>query len=98
MLTGLLIKNIKGLVQTMDDNKSRVCGNEMSELNFITDAFLYINDGLISDFGKMEDINTGKLLAESQMVEIIDASGRFVFPSFCDSHTHLVYAASREIE
>jgi imidazolonepropionase len=98
MLTGLLIRNIKGLVQIRDHNESRVYGNEMSKLNLITDAFLYISGGLICDFGKMEDNNTCKLLAENPMVEVIDANGRFVFPSFCDSHTHLVYAGSREIE
>ena len=98
MLTGLLIKNIKGLVQIEIVPKLKVCGNEMSELNTVSDAFLYISDGLISDFGKMEDLSTGKILTENPRVKIIDAAGRLVFPSFCDSHTHLVYAGSREIE
>ncbi|MEI8226064.1 MAG: imidazolonepropionase [Bacteroidota bacterium] len=98
MLTGLLIKNIKCLVQIEVVPKLKVCGNEMSELNTVSDAFLYISDGLISDFGKMEDLSTGKILTENSRVKIIDAAGRLVFPSFCDSHTHLVYASSREIE
>jgi imidazolonepropionase len=98
MLTGLIIKNIKCLVQIEVVPKLMVCGNEMSELNTLSDAFLYISDGLISDFGKMEDLSTGKILTENPTVKIIDAAGRFVFPSFCDSHTHLVYAGSREIE
>ncbi|MDP3001837.1 MAG: imidazolonepropionase [Bacteroidales bacterium] len=98
MLTGLLIKNIKCLVQTEDVFRLKVCGNEMSELNTVTDAFLYIRDGFISDFGKMKDLKKGNILIDNPQVEIIDAIGRLVFPSFCDSHTHLVYAGSREIE
>jgi imidazolonepropionase len=98
MLTGLLIKNIKCLIQTEDVTKLKVCGNEMSEINSITDAFLFIRDGFISDFGKMKDLQPGNILAENSQVEIVDAIGRLVFPSFCDSHTHLVYAGSREIE
>jgi imidazolonepropionase len=94
MLTGLLIKNIRCLVQTEDVVKLKVAGKEMSGLNTITDAFLLIRDGFITDFGNMKDIKTSDL----SQVEIIDACGRFVFPSFCDSHTHLVYAGSREIE
>jgi imidazolonepropionase len=65
----------------------------MSELFLINNAFLRIEDGLISDFGEMKD-----LIGDYSSCEIIDASGRFVFPSFCDSHTHLVYAGSREKE
>jgi imidazolonepropionase len=98
MVTGLLIKNIRCLVQTEDVTKLKVSGNEMSEINTITDAFLYIRDGFINDFGKMKDLKTGNMLIEYPQVEIIDANGRLVFPSFCDSHTHLVYAGSREIE
>lgn len=98
MLTGLLIRNIRCLVQTEDVPKLMVRGNEMSELKTITDAYLYIRNGFISDFGKMKDLNSGNLLVENPRVEILDATGRFVFPSFCDSHTHLVYAGSREIE
>ena len=70
----------------------------MSELNTIEDAFLYIIDDLIGDFGEMKNLNMSKILADNSEPEIIDAAGRLVFPSFCDSHTHLVYAGSREIE
>jgi imidazolonepropionase len=98
MLTGLLIKNIKCLIQIEDVTKLKVCGNEMSELDNITDSFLYISDGYISDFGKMNDLQTGRILTENPQISVIDASGRLVFPSFCDSHTHIVYAGSREIE
>jgi imidazolonepropionase len=98
MHTGILIKNIKCLIQTEDVTKIKVCGKEMSGLNVINEAFLYIRDGLITDFGKMKDLKSGKILTQNPGIQIIDATGKFVFPSFCDSHTHLVYAGSREIE
>ena len=95
---GLLIKNIKGLVQVEDDPKLRVCGKEMSLIDTVSDAYLYLERDLISDFGPMRflDSNPGKIDLLRDIV--IDASGKFVFPSFCDSHTHLVYAGSREGE
>jgi imidazolonepropionase len=98
MLTDLLIKNIKCLVQAENVPELKVCGTQMSHINTICDAYLYINNGLINDFGKMQDIQNNKILIQNPHNETIDASGRFVFPSFCDSHTHLVYAGSREIE
>ena len=98
MLEGLLIKNIRCLVQTEVVPKLKVCGKEMSELNTVEDAWLYIKDGLISDFGKMSAIGSGEIHYDSADTEIIDATGCFIFPSFCDSHTHIVYAGSREIE
>ena len=98
MLTGLLIKNIRCLVQTEDIPKLKVSGSDMSEVKTIYEAYLYINDGLISDFGKMMDLEKSKILVQNPNVDIIDAADRFVFPSFCDSHTHIVYAGSREME
>jgi imidazolonepropionase len=98
MATGLLISNIRSLVQTEDIVKSKVCGSQMSELETVSDAFLYIENGVISDFGTMNEFRTRKILDDKPEVKIIDASDRLVFPSFCDSHTHLVYAGSREIE
>ncbi|TAL59612.1 MAG: imidazolonepropionase [Bacteroidetes bacterium] len=98
MVTGLLIINIKILVQTEDIPKLKVSGNEMSILNTINDAFLWLRDGFIIDFGKMEDLQSMSILNENPKIKTIDATGRLVFPSFCDSHTHLVYAGSREIE
>jgi len=88
-----LIKNIKSLINTEDNHRKWVAGNDMSKLNTIDNAYLIISDDKIDDFGKMED------LQEMPKAEkIIDATGKMVFPSFCDSHTHLVYAGSREIE
>src|SRR5664279_4124395 len=97
MLTSLLLKNIKCLVQTEEVPELKKCGSEMAELSVIYDAFVFIKDGVIADFGAMEDLQKMDMIG-LQSVETIDASGRFVFPSYCDSHTHLVYAGSREIE
>lgn len=98
MPTGILIKNIKCLIQTEDVTRIKVSGKEMSVLNTINDAYLYISNGLIIDFGRMNDTGISKILAQNPRIQIIDAARKFVFPSFCDSHTHLVYAGSREIE
>ena len=98
MLTGILIENIKCLVQTGETAIIKRCGKEMSELDTILNAYLYISEGVISDFGRMNDLSSSKILSENPKVKRINAKGRFVFPSFCDSHTHLVYAGSRENE
>ena len=95
---GLLIRNIKGLIQVEEVPRLRVCGKNMSVINAISDAYLYMEGDRISDFGKMEDIPGKYNQPGNDKTKVIDASGRFVFPSFCDSHTHLVYAGSRERE
>lgn len=88
----ILIKHIKGLVQVREEIVKWVAGKEMDHLPILEDAYLHIADGKIADYGKMSDCNI------ESADEVIDASGRFVFPSFVDSHTHLVFAASREEE
>ncbi|PID95692.1 MAG: imidazolonepropionase [Bacteroidetes bacterium] len=88
----ILIKNIKGLVQVEETPRKWVAGKDMNTLNVIQDAYLRINDGKIVDFGCMAD------MPETKAKQTIDATGKFVFPSFCDSHTHMVYPTSREIE
>lgn len=89
----ILIKNINKLVQVEESPRKWIAGKDMANLNCIDNAYLMIDDGIIADFGKMENIP-----AVDQSFDVIDAEGRMVFPSFCDSHTHLVYAGSREIE
>jgi imidazolonepropionase len=96
MLRQMLIKNISCLVQAVDAPGLKVSGMDMSELNTIRDAWLHISEGLISDYGTMDTIPVDKLNDPS--VQVVDADGRMVFPSFCDPHTHLVYAGSREME
>lgn len=88
----ILIQNIKELVQVEDKPKSKVCGKLMAKLSTIKNAYLLIEDGKISRFGKMQDLH------DRSTDLTINAKGKMVFPSFCDSHTHLVYPASREIE
>ena len=93
----MLIKNIKQLVQVEDSPYVKLKrGVEMSQLNTIEDAFLIINDGRIASFGQMTELH--KYEHNLNMGQRIDASGKMIFPSFVDSHTHLVYPDSREIE
>ncbi len=89
----ILIKNIKKLVQTESKPKLKVSGKEMAKIGFIDNAYLILKDDIIEDFGKMKNMPDIEGNYKS-----IDAKDKFVFPSFCDSHTHLVYAGSREIE
>lgn len=89
----ILIKNIKKLIQTEDSPREWVAGADMANLPTIDNAFLLISDGIIQDFGPMECVP-----AVGSNFKVIDAEGRMVFPSYCDSHTHLVYAGSREME
>ena len=86
-----LITNIKSLVQVEDTAREAVCGKDMAEVKTIENAYLLIEDDKIADFGTMDTISENADMT-------IDAKQRFVLPSFCDSHTHLVYAGSREIE
>ena len=87
-----LIKNIKELVQVERQPKLRVCGKDMAQMETIKNAYLIIEDDKFAAFGPMDE------LKEQNADIVIDATGRMVLPSFCDSHTHLVYAGSREIE
>jgi imidazolonepropionase len=98
MSAGLLIMNIRCLVQTDDSVRERISGAEMSELNTVNDAFLYIRNGIILDYGRMVDLELTDIPLKDPEIKQVDASGKLVFPSFCDSHTHLVYAGSRENE
>jgi imidazolonepropionase len=92
----ILITNIKKLIQVEVKPRLWVAGRDMSKLATIDDAYLYINKGIIEDFGRMGELPS-KYRKENGLT-LIDAHGKMVFPSFCDSHTHLVYAGSREIE
>jgi imidazolonepropionase len=87
-----LLINIKELLQVRDISIDKVCGTEMAILPTIKNAFLVIKDNLIAEFGAMD--NLPKIDAD----KIIDATGKIVLPSWCDSHTHIVYAGNREQE
>jgi len=91
--------NIKSLIQVEDNPVERVGGADMSKIKTIEDAFLIINNKLIADFGAMKDYRKAMKQYENESeIREYDLTGRMVFPAFCDSHTHLVYAGSREIE
>jgi len=87
-----LFKNIKELIQVRDRSISFLAGSEMRELPTIKNAFLLVENGRISDFGKMDKCPT------ISVDEIVDATGKMILPSWCDSHTHIVYAGNREGE
>ena len=87
-----LIKNIQELLQVRETSISKVSGAEMAILPTLKNAFLLIKDNLIADFGLMEN------LPEIDADEVIDATGKVVLPTWCDSHTHIVYAGNREQE
>ena len=93
----LLIKNIKALLQLRDKDVLKLAGAEMKELPLIRDAYLLIDGDNIFDFGEMSNFHQAAKSVSSGITEI-DAKGKMVMPAFCDSHTHLVYPASREIE
>ncbi len=93
---GILIKNIKSLVGVDDGLPLKISGKDMSLIHSIESSYLILEDGVIKDFGKMDDLPSSSF--DFQGSAVIDASGKLVLPSFCDSHTHLVYATSREGE
>jgi len=86
----MLIKNIKSLLQTSASEKA-LRGKHMSELKSIQNAWLLIENDTIKNFGSMNS-------CPKYDGDIIDGSGRMVLPTWCDSHTHLVFATSREEE
>lgn len=88
----LLIKNIKTLAGILPLEVLRLEGGRMNSAEQIDGAFLIAEDGIITRFGRMEEL--GSVEAD----EVVDAEGRVVFPAFCDSHSHIVYAGSREGE
>jgi imidazolonepropionase len=90
----VLIKNIKKLIQVESKPRLKVKGKDMAVVPTISNAWLLIKDDKIEDFGKMDNCPD----IESDYLIEIDATGKLVLPSFCDSHTHIVYAGSREIE
>jgi len=93
----ILIINIKELVGVDKSFHLFVSGTAMGKLHTIKNAFLFIQKGLILEYGSMDHL----FIPEDwkrKGIKVIDAAGKLVFPSFCDSHTHLVYAGSREIE
>lgn len=91
-MPGLLIRNIRLLVQAESANRRVLAkGREMSELPCIPDAYLLAENGRIKAFGPMTE-------CPERADEVMDATDRLVLPAWCDSHTHIVFAATREEE
>lgn len=93
----ILFKNIAGLVLAEQEGSEKKLyrGSEMANIPILENAWLAVENGKIADFGSMEEF--GGIL-DWRNLEVIDATGKYVSPSFCDSHTHLVFAAPREQE
>lgn len=89
----LLIKNIAKIVGVDESGRLRVKGADMNTLGEIDNAWLLADGDRIADYGPMETMPR-----TAPDTEVVDAGGGMLFPSFCDSHTHLVYAGSRERE
>lgn len=87
----IVFKNIKELVQVREEPIPFVAGVEMGKLPTIKNAYLLVEDNRIADFGKMENCPTN-------IEKEIDITGQMILPSWCDSHTHIVYAGNREGE
>ena len=94
----LLITNIKSLLLTETDPRPYVAGHHMAELSSLDNAWLYLTGGRIADFGVMGGPELAVIEKSDPDLEKISAEGKLVMPAFCDSHTHLVYAGSRELE
>ncbi len=94
-MSKILIKNIKGLFQAGEDLPVFKAGKEMDNPSMIENAFLAIEDDIIVAYGSMEDWGG---ITDWRDLEVIDADGKYVLPTFCDSHTHAVFAATREEE
>lgn len=109
----LLIINIKELLQAGEEIVLKR-GVEMENVDCIENAFVYATDGKIASYGEMKNLpaelkmlvkawnsadpHEEETCSQADAIEVIDAQGRIVMPSFCDSHTHLIYAGSRERE
>lgn len=88
----LLVKNIGTIAGIDESGRSRVAGKAMGEIATLENAWLLTDGTRIKDYGTMES------LPGVEGYALIDAKGGWLFPSFCDSHTHIVYAGSREQE
>jgi imidazolonepropionase len=90
-MPSLLITHIKSLILAEEHATPYYNGTAMSTIPILEDAWLLVEDGYFAAFGQMDN-------CPQRADEVISAEGKMVFPSFCDSHTHLVFAASRESE
>jgi imidazolonepropionase len=92
-MASTLVKNIKLLAGVREDNLL-LKGKQLAKLSSIANAFLILEDGIIMAYGKMDDF----VYRNSDFSQQVDAMGQTILPAWCDSHTHLVFAHSREEE
>lgn len=90
----VLIENIGILAGIDSHGKQRLCGKEMQSLGILNDAWLLVEDGRFAAWGTRAEMPAEGIAAD----EHVDAGGGVVLPSWCDSHTHIVFAGSREAE
>lgn len=88
----LLLTHIKELLQVRENCPVKLSGKEMKELPSLKNAWLFINHGIIEDYGTMDK------MGPHQGFKTLDCSGKIVLPAWCDSHSHIVYAGNREQE
>ncbi len=88
----LLLTNIKELLQVRENCPSKLSGTAMKELPTLKNAWVFINHGIIEDYGTMDKMEP------HEGFKTIDCTGKIVLPAWCDSHTHIVYAGNREQE
>ena len=89
----LLVKNIAKIVGIDTQHRDRVFGSDMDNVTTLDNAWLAVEAGRIAAFGEADTMPD-----ESGFQRVVDAEGGMLYPSFCDSHTHIVYAGSREQE
>ena len=94
----LLIKDIKSLLLTETEPRPFVAGSRLAELSTLEHAWLHITGDRIAGFGTMDGTGPAVIEQDNPDLHVISAAGKLVMPAFCDPHTHLVYAGSREQE
>lgn len=89
----VLFKNIGALYGFYAHNPGRIKGHEMAQWPVLHNAYLLVKDGKIYRYGSMDELSD-----TAEITDVVDVEGKMLLPGFCDSHTHLVYASSRETE
>lgn len=100
-MESIVIKNIKEIIQTEHEPVQLPrAGKALSQLSNVKDGYIAIENGTIASFGETSFYENDTVVSGmlDKGAQVIDASGKMVMPAFCDSHTHLVYAGSREME
>jgi imidazolonepropionase len=94
----ILFVNIRFLAGLHPQETMILRGEEMNDFPFLENAWLHIKGNKIHNFGLIKDLNKYEYINDNQLIEIIDLNNKSIMPTWCDSHTHLVFAAYRENE